>query len=186
MAEIKDIIGEDEKVVEVIYRHWISVVPSMIAWVFLGFLSILGFYVLGFYGDQIDSSFAAAIALSALIILSLIFIYVSYWIYRQNRLIITYNSAYLVTQTTLFSRQIDQFGMHRLQEATATQAGFFATVMDFGDVIAETAGDEKNMVFKYARAPRELAERIMDYHRKFTPDSHPHQNVPQPDNSAGL
>ena len=167
MAEIKDLIAEDEKIVEVIYRHWISVLPAMSAWIFIAGLSLIGFYFLGFYSDQIKSTPAAFTVLSALILLSVIFIYVSYWIYRQNRLIITEESAYLVTQNTLFSRQIDQFGMHRLQEATAKQQGFFATVMDFGDVIAETAGDEKNMLFRYARQPKDLAERIMDYHKKY-------------------
>lgn len=167
MAEIKDLIAEDEKIIEVIYRHWVSVLPAMSAWIFVSILSLVGFYFLGFYSDQIKSTGAAFMVLSALILLSVIFIYVSYWIYRQNRLIITEESAYLVTQNTLFSRQIDQFGLHRLQEATAKQQGFFATVMDFGDVVAETAGDEKNMLFKYARQPRELAERIMDYHKKY-------------------
>lgn len=167
MAEIKDLIAEDEKIVEVIYRHWVSVLPAMSAWIFIAVISLVGFYFLGFYSDQIKSTGAAFIVLSALILLSLIFIYVSYWIYRQNRLIITEESAYLVTQNTLFSREIDQFGMHRLQEATAKQQGFFATVMDYGDVIAETAGDEKNMTFKYARKPKDLAERIMDYHKQY-------------------
>lgn len=163
------IISKDEEVRAVIRRHWMSVVPIAVAFSIIGLVSVFSFYLLGLYADTISrvgSLPLAALGLIAVIVLDILLGYSSWWVYRQNRLIITDKNLYQVTQNSLFSRQVAQFGLERLQDVSASQNGFLATTLDYGDVTAETAGEEDAFVFHTAPRPQRLAAYIMSCHKQ--------------------
>src|SRR4051812_31583961 len=105
MADVEEIISPDEKVLEVIFRHWINVVPIALLLGVLGLISIYGMYMLGRYGDQLPSpgtEYMAGLGLIALLAFACVLSYVALWVYRQNRLILTNKNLYQVTQNSLF------------------------------------------------------------------------------------
>ncbi len=164
-----DIIGADETVVEVVRRHWINVVPLMSSFLVISLVAIIGFYFLGRDGYKLQQANAmpvAVVALLALLALGVLLAYISLVIYRQNRLIMTDKNLYQVTQNSLFSRKVSQFSLERLQDVSASQDGILASMLDFGDVTIETAGEEENFVFRQAANPRALAGRIMSCHKR--------------------
>jgi hypothetical protein len=168
MSEPKDIISKDEEVVDVVRRHWVSIAPITFALVALGVLDLLGFYFLGRYRqdlEQFGSPALILVGLVALLIFTGLLLYVTWWVFRQNCIIITDKNVYLVSQHSLFSNEVDQFGLERLQEVAAMQPGFFAYMLNYGNVTAETAGEEKNLEFRHARKPHETANRIMERHK---------------------
>jgi uncharacterized membrane protein YdbT with pleckstrin-like domain len=166
-----DIIGSDETIVEVVRRHWINVVPVMAAFLLISLMAIVGFYFLGrdsYKFNQPSALPVATVALLALLVLGLLLAYMSYMVYCQNRLIMTTKNLYQVTQNGLFSRKVSQFSLERLQDVSAAQNGMLASMLDFGDVTIETAGEEENFVFRQAAKPRALAGRIMNCHKRAT------------------
>jgi uncharacterized membrane protein YdbT with pleckstrin-like domain len=157
-----DIIGSDETIVEVVRRHWINVVPVMAAFLLISLMAIVGFYFLGRDSYKFNQPSALPVATVALLA------YMSYMVYCQNRLIMTTKNLYQVTQNGLFSRKVSQFSLERLQDVSAAQNGMLASMLDFGDVTIETAGEEENFVFRQAAKPRALAGRIMNCHKRAT------------------
>lgn len=164
--DVDQFIKSDENVLAVYNRHWASIVPLMAGWAVAIIAVLVGFYYLGRYGGEGGLPIASgAVGLVAIMILMLIFGYVTLWIYRQNRLILTSKNLIQVTQNSLFSRQVSEFSLERLQDVSAGCNGFFQTTLDYGQVTVETAGEEENFVFNWAPHPRELAAKIMDCHR---------------------
>lgn len=165
--DIKDFIKSDETVIEVVQRHWMSILPLMLAWLIAGFGVLTGFYYLGRYGGGGNLPIASGLlGLGAILVLLLVFAYVTLWIYQQNRIILTTKNLIQVTQNSLFSRSVSAFSLERLQDVSASCNGFLPSVFDYGEVVVETAGEEENFVFHWAPHPRELASRIMDSHKR--------------------
>ncbi len=168
MPHTADIVENNEKILNVYRQHWVNALPLILGWLVVLLLSIFGFYALGRYRtvvERIGPSIWVAVFLAMLMVLASLLLYAAYWVYRQNRLIITDKHLYQVTQNSLFNRRILQFGLERLQDVSASQAGFFSTAMDYGDVTVETAGEEENFAFHNAPQPRAIAHRIMECHR---------------------
>ncbi len=175
MSDIADYIAKNETVLMVVRRHWINVAPLMAAWVILGLATLYGFYLMGRYRDSIGSNgsvMMVGLGLVAMLALALLLAYASWYVYRENRIIITDQNLYQVTQNSLFSRRVGQFSLERLQDVSASQSGFLATLLDYGDVTVETAGEEENFVFRQSPNPRSIAAEIMRLHKE-TSESHP-------------
>jgi uncharacterized membrane protein YdbT with pleckstrin-like domain len=138
------------------------------AWLVLAFCDLLGFYMLGRYGADLGAAqtMMVGVGLIALLLLALLLTYASWYVYRENRIIVTNENLYQITQNSLFSRRVAQFALNRLQDVSANQSGFFASLLDYGDVTAETAGEEENFVFRQAPNPRDLAQKIVNYHEQ--------------------
>jgi uncharacterized membrane protein YdbT with pleckstrin-like domain len=163
------IIGQDERIQEVVRRHWINIAPIAAVFGLVSLAAVFGFYLLGRYGESFGGSGSmplAALGLLAVLALGFLLAYTSWWVYRQNRLIVTDKNLYQVTQNSLFSRQVAQFSLERLQDVSASQNGFFASMFDYGDVTIETAGEEDNFIFHSAPQPQKLAGWIMSCHKR--------------------
>lgn len=165
--DVDQFIKSDEQVLEVVGRHWMSAAPLMVAWGVVCLMALVGFYGLGRYGGDnglpIGSGF---VILVAILVLMLVFAYITWWVYKQNRMILTSKNLIQVTQNSLFSRSVSEFSLERLQDVSASCNGVLQTVLDYGNVTVETAGEEENFIFRWAPHPRELASRIMDCHKR--------------------
>jgi hypothetical protein len=174
MSEIDEYIGKNEKILGAFQRHWINVLPLMVAWTVLALAALYGFYLLGRYHDDIAISGSVAmvgVGLAAVLLLAILLAYASWYVYAENRIILTDQNLYQITQNSLFSKKVGQFSLERLQDVSASQSGFIATTLDYGDVIIETAGEEENFVFHQAPRPREVATEIMDCHKRAVESS---------------
>ena len=98
-------------------------------------------------------------------VLSCLLAYATYWVYQHNCIILTDKNLYKVVQVSLFSREVSQFGLERLQDVVASQKGFLPVNLGYGDIIVETAGEQREFVFTQCRDPRQVAVAIMQCHR---------------------
>ena len=71
-----------------------------------------------------------------------------------------------VVQRGLFSRSVSQLSMARVQDVNATRRGLFATLLDYGNIEVETAGEIDNFVFNFAPHPQQLADECLSIHEK--------------------
>ena len=167
--DVVDIIGEDEDVLEVARKHWINVAPLMTGFLVLSLVALYGLNLLVRYSDsfaRVGSPVLAGLALGATAVFGLVLAYVSWVVYRENRLVITTQNLYKVTKYSLFSRMVSQFSLLRLQDVTASQNGILPSMLNYGTVTIETAGEEENFIFHQVKDPQELALRIMGHHRR--------------------
>ena len=70
-------------------------------------------------------------------------------------------------QHGFFRREIASFRLERLQDVTTEVRGIVATFLKYGDVHVQTAGTDREFVFKYAANPKEVKEKILTEHDRI-------------------
>lgn len=96
-----------------------------------------------------------------------IFLLIATAIYHQNRWVVTDDSITQVAQIGLFNRQTSELSMANIEDVTAEQRGIIATLLGFGTLKAETAGERSNFYFIYCPRPRTYAKIILDARERF-------------------
>ena len=85
-----------------------------------------------------------------------------------------YLDVYIVTdkrivdirQDGLFKRQISELHLRQVQDVNANVQGFFQTLLHFGDVHIQTAGERENFVFQSIPHPYSVAKEIVNLHQR--------------------
>jgi hypothetical protein len=171
IKDVNQLLEPNEKVVLEIHRHWINVAPILLGLGLAAIATLYGFYSLGRYGDKIFGlGGLAALGLVIIAILIAVIALASIWVYRQSCVIITPHKIIQVTQNGLFGRTISQFSLDHMQDVSASQKGFLPTVLGYGSVEVETAGEMENFVFNQAPNPKQVAAVIMKMHQDFAPE----------------
>ncbi|MBW3538237.1 PH domain-containing protein [Candidatus Parcubacteria bacterium] len=167
-------LDPDERIILTVRRHWISIFPIIVSTILV--LMFVAF-ALGWLGSNpaaVPPPLTLPLAWSVLAglgILAAVIGLVAYLVYRQNRIILT-NKHYLqINQHGLFHRTVSKLTLDEIQDVRGTKSGFFATVLNYGEILIETAGAEPNFLFRPAGNPLELGESINDAHHKFGHDT---------------
>lgn len=165
----------DETVKEVVRRHWFILLMRTI-----GLLVVLAapFILYGFAsGKEIAlglTSFTVHLEPALLVFLGSLWAlivwlrffhewtdhYLDGWIVTDKRIID-------IEQFGFFSRQVSSFRMERIQDITTDVHGIIATLLDFGDIHVQTAGDSQEFVMKGAPNPKRLKEIILKESDKY-------------------
>ena len=101
------------------------------------------------------------------ILLAVIIVTLTSIIYNQNRLIITDRNITQVLQYGLFNRKVSQLNMLNVEDVTATQKGILSTVLGYGELTIETAGEQMNFHFTYCPRPSYYAKVILKTREKM-------------------
>lgn len=167
-------IDPSEVVLHDIKRHpigvlWIILVTAIVFVVYLGMLFILSSNADQFGLDFASGSFTVlAIMLGALIVVGG---YVAVYVYRQNEMVVTNENILLVNQVSLFSRKVSQLNLAKIQDVSGNQDTFLESMLGYGTLSIETAGETKNFIFNYAPNPSIHAKHIIEAHEQFI-DAH--------------
>lgn len=157
---------ENEIVVLTLHRHWFVIANKLTLISVMLLIPIIAIPIIIAYAPDIFISLAMfAVSLYILIVLLIAFIiwvdyYLDMWIVTSERIID-------IEQRGLFSREISEFMLSRIQDVTVEIPSFFATVLKFGNIIIQTAGDKpfiardipnvgeaKDIILEYARKSR--------------------------------
>jgi uncharacterized membrane protein YdbT with pleckstrin-like domain len=154
----------DEAILHIVHRHWWNIAShffmlSMTTSLFFGsiFIAPLFLETAGVTIDQDLSNFATSVSLLFLwIYIFLIWIdyYFDVWIITTERII-------NIEQRGLFKRVISELDLSRIQDVTSDVTGFFPTLLDYGDVFVQTAGQIDHFVFRNIPEPGLYKDRIM-------------------------
>ncbi len=162
-------LDPNEKVLRKVNRYWTELVPSTASAMILIFAAIGIIYGYGRYHDSFSFINGGWVAILAILFigLSCLILFSSVWVYKQNCLILTNMHLIQVVQSGLFNRQTSQLSLAKVQDVTGKRAGFVATILNFGDVVVQTAADSDQFVFHNAPAPQELADACLAAHEQF-------------------
>jgi len=163
-------LDDNETVILRVNRHWIALAPSVVSAGGLVVVVVALAYLLSRYGYKLPHAVSSAQSfgvLGGLSALAILMFTIGIWVYRRNFLILTNQHLILVEQRGLFTRTVSQLSLRRVQDVTGTTPGFLATILGYGNVTVETAGEEKNFIFTSVANPTELADECLQAHEKY-------------------
>ncbi len=157
----------DEKVFLLIRRHWIFFAITLLFVIFLLtpiivmiiywtlnpdlFVGPLGNFLIVFSGIYLLSTWG-------LVLYGFVNYYLDLYIVTDKRIVD-------IKQKKFFSREIAELHLHQIQDVEAKVDGFLQTILHFGDIYIQTAGERENFVFQDVPHPYTLEKKIVDLHQ---------------------
>ena len=162
-------IQPGEKVVLEVRRHWYVLIIETL---FLSLFFISPFITLCialFGGIPISpEAFALWIFVSSgWFLLGWVLFFVIWTNYYLDVWIVTDRKIIDVEQHRLFSRDISEFGLDRIQNITIEVSGILPTMLHFGNIHVETAGESRKFIIKYVPHPDKVKDVIFKQHEEF-------------------
>jgi uncharacterized membrane protein YdbT with pleckstrin-like domain len=162
-------LGRDEKIIQVLHRNWFYLFEQffwllVIVGVFVGALVFVPIFYPGMLKGIDDSMIAfmrSFFILAVWIYGFLIWIdyYFDIWIITSERII-------NIEQKGMFTRKVSELRYSKIQDITTEVNGFLPTVMNFGDVKVQTAGEEEEFLFRTVSDPYGVKSIIMNLQKQ--------------------
>ncbi len=163
---VQNIIGQNssEQIIKIIRRHWFNIAYHMFV-IFLMVLMLFASFVYlpilfpAFNTSLMHSLFLFAENSFAMIIWILFFIL---WIdYYFDVWVITNKRVINIEQKGLFSRDVSEVSLEKIQDITTNVTGILSTMMDFGDVQIQTAAEQEKFLFRRVPDPYGIKDIIV-------------------------
>lgn len=161
--------AESEKVLSVIRKHWFT---YLIFWI-IALLMILPVIIVAIYWALNPSSISEivgniiivcgsmyALFICGLLIYGFIDFYLDVYILTDHRIVD-------ITQNGFFKRKISELNLRQIQDVNAQVQGLAATLLHFGNVHIQTAGEQPNFVFESIPHPYATSKKILDLHEAY-------------------
>lgn len=162
-----DTVDSDERTVLIVKKHMFGILQLYIAsGVGIAMSLILLTFLLS---EGISASLMAIIGVAGLVVggFVVIILLLATYIYFENKLIITNKNITQVLQRGLFSRKVSQLSMTNVEDVTADQHGFFATLFNYGTLKIETAGEQMNFHFTYTPNCNSVAKQVLEARERY-------------------
>jgi uncharacterized membrane protein YdbT with pleckstrin-like domain len=157
------LLDADEEVVTVVHKSIIGVVAIILVGLaaIIATLVVLVTLLPGVFTTSPNQASNIFVAL-ALVTLVALTVLIAIYIYLQNRLILTTKNLIQILQKTLFNRKVSRLSMSNVEDVSAEQRGFFATVFNYGTLLVQTAGEMENFIFTLCPNPNKFAQQILE------------------------
>jgi uncharacterized membrane protein (DUF485 family) len=170
------VLRPGERVICEIKRHPFGILSMY----FSGAVAIVIAVVLAAFAPQFintgtDITTMAMVGAAIIIVGVALMLWVATFVYWQNRWIVTDDSITQITQDGLFGRRVSQLSMENLEDITVDKSGIIQTMLNFGTLKAETAGEHSKFTFPFCPDPSSYARKILEVHETFI-----HQSRHQP------
>lgn len=86
--------------------------------------------------------------------------FISYYVYVNNKFFLTNESVIQEIQVSLFSRQEQTVSLSNIEDASYTQHGILQQILDYGNIRLSTEGDETTYRFSYVASPKNHIARL--------------------------
>ncbi|KKU19205.1 MAG: hypothetical protein UX31_C0010G0004 [Candidatus Nomurabacteria bacterium GW2011_GWA1_46_11] len=170
------VLKEGEHIIFEIRRHWYVLARESSVIVLMALLPL--FLLGGFnYFGLSESFFMPILALCSgwlALLWTLFFVvwtnyYLDVWIITDERIVD-------IEQFSLFSRDISEFRMDRVQDLTVEVKGMIPTLLGFGNLHVQTAGMHHEFHIMEIPNPYEVKDRITRIHDQAVEKAHEHSH----------
>lgn len=157
---------DSEKVLYVIKRHWFTYMTFWLIAFIMALPIILGLVFIPFEASKLpDDALSIFLLIGStytLLVLSLLLygfidFYLDIYIITDRRIVD-------IKQNGLFNRTISELNLRQVQDVKAIVKGIFPTLMHYGEVFIQTAGERENFNFKDVPHPYRISKLILDLH----------------------
>jgi hypothetical protein len=154
----------NERVILFMRRHWIALLPIIFG--FLGLTVIplsIGYYfqdkVLAWFDHPVIGPIATIFV--SMYFLSLwLFAFVEFTDYYLDTWIVTNERIINIEQEGLFNRTASELDLAAVQDTTAEIRGILQTLLTYGNVYVQTAGEKGRFLFKMINDPEHVKEMV--------------------------
>ncbi len=163
-------LDPDERIIVSIKRHIISSVFIVIVGGFLFVLFLAALFLGIKYSSDIGLDGKEAIfvlAMTVILALTGLFTWVAIYLDRDNQLIITNENIIQSLRFAIFSKQVSQLNLAKIQDVSVDQHGILPNIFNFGVIEIETAGEVANFRFIQAPDPNVVAKLIIEAHEDY-------------------
>lgn len=178
-----------EHVILEVRRHWIVFAGYALSLLFAGLLPLVVFTVLGIFAPQYIPNMTLPGNTSALFLffyaLWLLFLWSAFFLqwttYYLDAWFVTEKRIIDVSQKRIFDREISNLRFDKIEDVTIDVDGFVQTMLGFGNIKVETAGEDKDSFVLYAVAdPDHVRQVIFSQHNEIgdVPIAHAKANTP--------
>ncbi|MEK7159421.1 MAG: PH domain-containing protein [Patescibacteria group bacterium] len=153
----------NEHVLMFLRRHWIAVVKIIGMSLCLAAVPVVFYINVLNFTNMFDSDTFTAIMIllaSAFYLFVILYTFSNFVDYYLDVWIVTNQRIINIEQHGLFSRVISEKDLSRMQDITSEVKGFLGTLLDYGDVHIQTAGEVERFIFKQIPFADEAARRI--------------------------
>jgi len=160
----------EERIYLVLHIHWIVLASRILIWLmFAAFLALGDWLVTTYipilktppyvgYIDLLKSVYVMFLTLGLLIV----------WVmYYLNIQIITNERVVDITQRSLIHHTISELHLSRIEDVTAEVSGIFGTLLDYGHVYVQTAGETERFIFHQVPNPQAIEKLILDLYEQL-------------------
>jgi len=156
----------DEKVVFVLHRHGFILFTIAVGFLLVALLPLGAYYL-------IETELAHFFEIDILIVFLRLLVFTFYlfwWMLFYHAFLDYYLDVWVVTnyrvvgveQKGLFNRTVAEYKLFRIQDVMAEQKGIFSTVVGYGNVHIQTAGEQKMVEFKQVPGPNYIARELIN------------------------
>lgn len=155
-----------EKVFLLLRRHWFTYF-GFVAVAIIMSVPILAVIIVWINRPEYFSAEMGNIAIIlvfAYILFALAIMLYGFIDYYLDVYIVTNERIVNVEQNGFFRRKISELHLHQIQDVSAKVDGMFSTVLHYGNVYIQTAGERENFVFQSIPNPYRVSKLIVDLH----------------------
>jgi uncharacterized membrane protein YdbT with pleckstrin-like domain len=150
----------DEEIIFKVRKHWLILFFSFFkAFISLIILFII-LYLIGF--SLVVFYLALSIIFGIWFIVTIVYAFYEWAIWYLDLYVLTDKRIIDIEQKTLFSRQVSESSLERIQDVTFETRGFFATFFNYGNIKVETAGKETVISLDQVSEPDKLQKIIVN------------------------
>jgi uncharacterized membrane protein YdbT with pleckstrin-like domain len=160
----------DEDIIMIIRRHIIALMPIVSVSVLIYVIGLILVLVLPFVAPVLVSGFAYnvyVLIVSLLFLFDTIFLFNNWVLHYLHVAILTTEHFVEINQVGLFSRQISEMTLEKVQDVCASQKGLTNTMFNVGEVEIETAGELPNFIIQFVPDPNGVSQKIMETEETF-------------------
>lgn len=166
MLNIKKLPGatQDEKAVLVLRRHWLVLLSLIVTVSILltlpaAAIFFLHYLIPDFFQEPLRLTFFV-LAASIFFLYAWLFLFQNFIDYHLDTWIVTNRRIINIEQHGIFARTVSELNLQRVQDVTAEIHGFFHTMLDYGYVYIQTAGEQQRFQFEEIPHPNKVAKII--------------------------
>lgn len=158
----------DEEILFVIHRHWFNIFVQFIPFI-VGLIAIVGAFVIFglLYPDMLGGvERTLFFFIESTLLIFLWFFGFLIWVdYYLDVWLITNKRVVNIEQRGLFVRHMSDIFLFRVQDTTSEVKGFFPSILNYGDVYVQSAGERERFLFHKVPNPYDIKDIIMDMSR---------------------
>lgn len=145
----------EEKILMIVRAHWITNIP----WVFLSIVIFIAPVVLGFFPllDSFPFRYRIVFVIFWYLIF-LMFVFEKFLSWFFNLSIITDERIVDVDFINLTTKKVSDCDLDKIQDVSFTNAGAIGTILNYGNVLVQTAAEVTEFVFEKVPRPGKIAE----------------------------
>lgn len=156
----------EEKLVYFLRRHPITLFGVIIGYVLLLAVPVFVWWYLNVMQPETlnDQSTMALIVMggSIFFLFGWLFLFQLFLDYYLDSWIVTTKRILNIEQTGLFGRTVSELRLYRIQDVTATVNGALKTILNYGEVEIQTAGEREHFVFEEIPDPNKVSKTILE------------------------